>query len=152
MICECMLKSMDKLIRHPLFAFCESKLTQSVESYASLNSIHLKLEELRTMENIFQQFASFSLYYLGNEHDDESVICHNLEKVLKDLYQSYLRSVHIEAMKTTGTLLRKESWTLSPLDFTGLNEDDEKKCDVSGNMQDEQNEAFASLRHVRLWL
>jgi len=153
MVCEYMLKSMDKSIRHPLFTFCESKLTQSVESYASLNSIHLKLEELRMMENVFQQFASFSLYYLGDDNEDELVICQNIEMVLKDLYQSYLRSVHIEAMKTTGTLLRQESWTLSPLDFTGSSEDDEKKCDAAGNVQqDEQSEVLASLQHAILEL
>jgi hypothetical protein len=149
---ECMLKCMrSRFVRHPLFTFCESKLTQSIEICSSCASTKLLLEDLRTMDDVFRQFTQFSHHFLGDEYDGESELCMNIENALTELYQAHIRSVHIEAMKTTGTLLRHESWQLSPMSFTLASlDDDEKKSEGGGSTCDEQSAVLIALHHVSL--
>lgn len=145
---ECMSRSMNASIRHPLFTYCESKLTQLIEICSS-SSAMMTLENLQTIDNIFYQFRIFSQNFLGNEYDDESDTCQNIEVALAGLYRSHLRQIHIEAMKTTGALLRHESWHLSPLDFTlSTTLDDEKKSDASSTEDDEQKMVMVALQSV----
>lgn len=147
---RCMLKSMNRSIRHPLFTFCESKLTQSIEYCISCTSTKLLLDDLCMMNDLLHQFSDFAVIFLGDEHDEDSDTCENIEISLAELCRAHLRSVHVEAMKTTGTLLRHETWQISSLDFTMAPADnDEKKSDGGGNIHQEQNAVLISLHHVR---
>lgn len=145
------LKTMIQSIRRPLFTFCGSKLIQMIETYTSRPSVKFTLEDLRKMNDIFHQFNRFSLHFLGDYEDHESDdVCTSIRDELTKLYLAHLQSVHIEAMKTTGTLLRHESWQLSPLNLTmAHSEDDEKKSDGSGGLCDEQCAVILSLFTVR---
>ncbi|KAL3785773.1 hypothetical protein HJC23_007329 [Cyclotella cryptica] len=140
------LKIMNQSIRRPLFTFCESKLAQMIEAYTSRPSVKLTLEDLRVMDDVFHQFNRFSLRFLGDNEDHESDVCKSMRDELTQLYVSHLQSVHIEAMKTTGTLLRHDSWQLSPLNLPMVHwEDDEKKSEGSGGLCDEQSAIIVSL-------
>jgi hypothetical protein len=145
------LKSMIQSIRRPLFTFCESKLIQMIEIYTSHPSVKFTLDDLRIMDDIFHQFNIFSLNFLGDYEDHElDDVCKSIRDELTKLYLAHLQSVHIEAMKTTGTLLRHESWQLSPLNFSmAHSEDDEKKSDGNGGLCDEQCAVILSLFTVR---
>ena len=146
---EYMFRSMNQSIRHPLFTYCESKLTQMIETYISRPYIKLVLDDLRMMGDVLEQFTRFSVYFLEEDADDESEVCKTIRNELNELYCSHLRSVHVEAMKTTGTLLRHESWQLSPVDISLASvEEDEKKSDGSGGIYDEHIAFMASLCHV----
>lgn len=145
---ECMLNSMNRSIRHPLFTFCESKLTQSIEYCISCSTMKLMLDDMYAMELIFSQFVRFGAHFLEDEHDEESDICENIRMSLAELQLSHLRSVHIEAMKSTGALLRHETWYLSPIEFRLASKDEDKKSDGGGNTAEEQNEILQSLQHV----
>jgi hypothetical protein len=102
------------------------------------------------MNDLLHQFSDFAVIFLGDEHDEDSGTCENIEISLAELCRAHLRSVHVEAMKTTGTLLRHETWQISSLDFTMAPADnDEKKSDGGGNIHQEQNAVLISLHHVR---
>jgi hypothetical protein len=66
---------------------------------------------------VLLQLTAFSSYFLGEDEDDESKQCTAVESELSKLYLKHLRSVHVEAMKTTGTILRHEAWQLAPLEL-----------------------------------
>ena len=71
---------------------------------------------LRLIYDIILQFAFFSSCFL-DEEDGVEEDCGTLENELSKLTRRHLRSVHIEAMKTTGILLRHEAWQLAPLEL-----------------------------------
>jgi len=119
-------------IRHPLWKCCESILAQLLEMFAS--SSGPSISSSRTTEwlcfthKTFQQFIEFSTKFM---QDDTHDTCTTLNFELSVIYRKHLRSVHIDAMRGTGTLLRKDTWQLSPLDLphdTIYHCQDEKKC------------------------
>lgn len=128
---ESVCSSMDS-IRHPLWKCCESILAQLLEMFAS--SCGPSITSSRTTEwlcftqKIFQQFIEFSTNFL---QDDTHDACTTLNSELSVIYRKHLRCVHIDAMRSTGTLLRQDTWQLSPLDLPHdtVNQcQDDKKC------------------------
>ncbi|EED93374.1 predicted protein [Thalassiosira pseudonana CCMP1335] len=127
-------------IRHLLYTYCESTLVKLFEAYSSgpssslrsgESSMDLALRNLSAIDTVKNQFISFAKYFLGSVEDDDAGICIPLDNELSKLYRGHLRTVHIEAMKTTGTLLRHETWQLTSVDLPQRTinlDNDEKKC------------------------
>jgi len=116
-----------ELVRHALWTKCEEALINLIDFYMSQGgdvevqsggSTDFATGNLRLIYDILLQFSSFSSHFL-NEDEEEAEGCSTLENELSKLMRRHLRSVHIEAMKTTGTLLSHESWQLAPLELTG---------------------------------
>eukprot|EP00985_Skeletonema_marinoi_P006069 scaffold2630_cov99-Skeletonema_marinoi.AAC.2 len=111
-------------VRQALWKYCEQSLIHLVESFSS-DSMDLGLQSgqgvdsatssLHLTYDVFQQFAAFSKHFNGSTADE--ALCDTLKNNLWKLYRTHLRSVHIEAMKSTGSLLRQESWQLSPINI-----------------------------------
>jgi len=112
-------------IRHSIWKKCELALIHLIEFYMSQSGgvgvqsgdgKDFATGNLQETYNVLLQFKSFSSHFLNDDEDDgEDDPCSGLENELSKLYTRHLRSIHIEAMKTTGTLLRHESWHLAPL-------------------------------------
>ena len=140
-------------IRRVLWKSCEVTLINLIEAYMS-QSGDLGAQSgdqhatgnLRLTYDVLLQFTRFSLYFLDNEDGEEE--CSALKNELSKLYQRHFRSVHIEAMKTTGTLLRHESWHLAPLVLSG----DNSKAAVNGSHGGEGNneKILQTIYEVRL--
>ena len=113
-------------IRRALWKYCEESLINLVESFSSdsmdfggLQSgqgVDSATSSLHLTYDVFQQFEAFSKHFNGDTADD--ALCDTLKSNLWKLYRTHLRSVHIEAMKSTGSLLRQESWQLSPINIS----------------------------------
>ena len=141
---EFMMKNVQKnvgAIRHALWKCCESSLVQLIEAFSSSSeatgtgerSIDSTTESMRMTYDLFLQFNAFSSAFLDGSLDD---ICTALETELSNIYRRHLRSVHIDAMNTTGTLLRHDSWQLASLDLPNNTFNigcDEKKCVCDGS-------------------
>ncbi|KAL7468839.1 hypothetical protein ACHAXS_009074 [Conticribra weissflogii] len=119
-------------IRHPLWKCCESILAQLLDLSASSEGPSISssrtTEWLHFTHNTFKQFTEVSRKFL---QDDNYDVCNTLDFELSAIYRKHLRSVHIDAMKGTGTLLRHDPWELSPLDlpYDAIHHsEDEKKC------------------------
>jgi len=112
-------------IRHSIWKKCELALIHLIEFYMSQSGgvgvqsgdgKDVATGNLQQTYNVLLQFKSYSSHFLNDDEDDgEDDPCFGLENELYKLYTRHLRSIHIEAMKTTGTLLRHESWHLAPL-------------------------------------
>ena len=112
-------------VRQALWKYCEESLIHLVESFSS-DSMDLSLQSGQGVDsttsslhftfNVFQQFVSFSKHFNGDAA--EEAICDGLQDNLWKLYRTHVRSVHFEAMKSTGSLLRQESWQLSPINIS----------------------------------
>ncbi|KAL7543698.1 hypothetical protein ACHAXR_012979 [Thalassiosira sp. AJA248-18] len=120
-------KAIDKSmanIRRVLSKSCEVTLINLIEAYMSQGedlgdcSTDFATGNLRLTYDVLQQFTYFSSYFVDDDGGEEEE-CSALKNELAKLYQRHFRSVHIEAMKTTGQLLRHESWQLSPLELSG---------------------------------
>ena len=113
-------------IRHALWKYCEESLIHVVESFSPDatglgchnlgRGVDATTSNLHLTYDTFQQFAAFSKHFNGETADD--TLCDTLKHSLWKLYRSHLRSVHVEAMKNTGSLLRQESWQLSPINIS----------------------------------
>ena len=117
-----------KHIRRALWKKCEVSLINLIElcmlhrgdtGVQFGDSTDFCTENLRLTHDVLLQFTSFSSYFLGDDDEDGNEQCSSLKSKLSELYQRHLRSVHIEAMKTTGTLLEHEAWQLAPLELPG---------------------------------
>ena len=116
-----------KQVRHALWKKSESALINLIEFYTSQcgdlevqsgDSTDLATQNLHMTHDVLLQFISFSSHFLNDdESGDEQFSA--LENELAKLHLRHLRSIHIEAMKTTGHLLRHESWHLAPLQLSG---------------------------------
>jgi len=125
-------------VRNALWKYCEESLIHLVESISS-DSMDLSLQSgqgvdsatssLHLTYDVFQQFAAFSKHFNGDTADD--ALCDALKNNLWKLYRSHLRSVHIAAMKSTGSLLRQESWQLSPINIS-------RSVDVADRKNDQE--------------
>ncbi|KAL7553539.1 hypothetical protein ACHAWF_016820 [Thalassiosira exigua] len=133
-----------ELIRRALWKKCETALVNLVKFYLSQgedagvpsgDGADFATGNLRLMHGLLLQFASFSSYFLAEDKARE-VECNALENELSRLYRRHFRSIHIEAMKTTGTLLMHEPWLLAPLELPGQQVGDPTgmkcRCGVSG--------------------
>lgn len=111
--------------RQALWKYCEGSLIHLVEEFSS-DSMDLGIQSghgvdsatssLHLTYDVFQQFAAFSEHFYGSAADE--ALCDTLKNNLWKLYRTHLRSMHIEAMKSTGSLLRQESWQLSPINIS----------------------------------
>ncbi|EJK75412.1 hypothetical protein THAOC_02863 [Thalassiosira oceanica] len=112
-----------------LYISCEESILSFAEGYMEMKESGNLLvsdattDSLSSIHGISKQFQDFALHFFRNNDDDSrssgiqpSKSC-AIEDCLAKLYDSHLRSVHIEAMKTTGTLLRHEPWQLSPIEL-----------------------------------
>jgi len=125
-------------VRNALWKYCEGSLIHLVESFSS-DSMDLGLQSgqgvdsatssLHLTYDVFEQFAAFSKHFNGDTADD--AICDSLKNNLWKLYRTHLRSVHIEAMKSTGSLLRQESWQLAPINIS-------RSVDVANRKNDQE--------------
>jgi hypothetical protein len=113
-----------KCIRRAIWDHCEMALIQLVDVYLSVDtrfasgeSTDSATRNFHSTYDVLLQFSAFSSYFLGEDEDDESKQCTAVESELSKLYLKHLRSVHVEAMKTTGTILRHEAWQLAPLEL-----------------------------------
>ena len=113
-------------IRHSLWKKCEASLINIVEFYnsqgdglgvQSADSTDFVTGNLRSTYHVLLQLADVSCYFLGEERGEDELS--SLKNELSKLYHSHIRSVFVEAMKTTGTLLRHEPWQLAPLELKG---------------------------------
>jgi len=132
-----------KLIRRALWKKCEVSLINLIESYMaqggdlgvqSGDSTDSTTSNLRLTYDVLLQFTSFTSHFLNDDKEE----CSALENELLKLHQRHCRSVHIEAMKTTGTLLRHESWQLAPLELSG----DAFKVEENGNSGSHHNQTI----------
>ena len=112
-----------------LYMSCEESIVNFVKGYMDMKDTGNLLvsdattDSLSSIYGISKQFQDFSLHFF--KHDDDGCTSSGgqssnscaIEDCLAKLYGSHLRSVHIEAMKTTGTLLRHEPWQLSPIEL-----------------------------------
>ena len=114
--------------RETVYASCEESIVSFVKGYMEMKETGNLLvsdattDSLSSIYEISKQFQDFALHFFKNNDDDGrgSGIQPNkceIEDCLAKLYESHLRSVHIEAMKSTGTLLRHEPWQLSPIEL-----------------------------------
>ena len=115
-------------IRRALWKKCEASLINLIElcmlhhgdtGVQFGDSTDFGTENLRLTHVVLQQFTSFSSFFHGDDDEDGKEKCSALKSKLSELYQRHLRYVHIEAMKTTGTLLEHEAWQLAPLELPG---------------------------------
>ncbi len=113
-----------KCIRRTIWENCELALIQLVKVYVSQamrvvtkESTDSATRNFHSTYDLLMQFTTFSCYFLSKVEDDGSKQCSALESELSKVYLSHLRSVHVEAMKTTGTILRHEAWLLAPLEL-----------------------------------
>ena len=126
-----MYKAMHKsmiLIRRGLWKKCEASMIHLIEFYISQSGglgaqsgdgKDLATANLRLTYDVLLQFTSFTSHFLDEDEEGDDQCC-ALESELSKLYESHLRYVHIEAMKTMGTLLSHESWQLTPLEVANV--------------------------------
>jgi hypothetical protein len=107
-----------RCIRHALWKYCDESLILLVESFSSdsMGLCHSATSSLHLTWDVFQQFKFFSKHFNDDTGDD--TMCVTLKHCLCKLYRKHLRSVHVEAMKTTGSLLSQESWQLSLINIS----------------------------------
>eukprot|EP00984_Skeletonema_dohrnii_P022502 scaffold11620_cov199-Skeletonema_dohrnii-CCMP3373.AAC.5 len=139
-------------VRQALWKYCEQSLIHLVESFSS-DSMDLGLQSgqgvdsatssLHLTYDVFQQFAAFSKHFNGSNADD--TLCDTLKNNLWKLYRTHLRSVHIEAMKSTGSLLRQESWQLSPINIC-------RTANVADSKNDQEVGALYEVRSCSMFI
>jgi hypothetical protein len=132
-----------KCIRRTIWKNCELALIQLVEVYVSQamtvttkESTDSATRNLHSTYDLLMQFTTFSSHFLGKVEADGSKQCSELESELSKVYLNHLRSVHVEAMKTTGTILRHEAWQLAPLELPSYaTTSKEKNCKCMHSQQ-----------------
>lgn len=113
------------LIRRALLNKCEATMVNLIEFYMSRDleilseeSTDVATRNFCLIYGLLLQFTHFSSYFVDDKGEGMNV-CGTLENEFSRLMGQHLRSVHIEAMRTTGMLLRHESWQLAPLELAG---------------------------------
>ncbi len=134
-------------IRRALWEHCESALSQLVTFYSAQDtkatlgeSTDSATRNFNSTYDVLLQFSTFSSYFLGEVEENVPKQCVALESELSKVYLKHLRSVHAEAMTTTGTNLRHEAWHLAPLELPrSATTTSEKNCAC---IHSQQNCAF----------
>jgi hypothetical protein len=71
---------------------------------------------LQDVEGLIQQFFSLMLPFLGEDAGQSVNEGTMLREKLNDIIKKHVRSVQIEAMTSTGTILYKEEWECKAVD------------------------------------